>query len=75
MQKTVRFNSHEAIPHSTEGSWEQFKITIDDDSSLNLIDMSDSSKVTMARISDIPTDDYINSLIDTKLGVIENGTY
>ena len=60
---------------STEGSWKQFKITIDDDSSLNLIDMSDSSKVTMARTSDIPTDDYINSLIDTKLGVIENGTY
>lgn len=60
---------------STEGSAKQFKITVNDSSSLNLIDMSDSSKVTMARISDIPTDDYINSLIDTKLGVIENGTY
>ena len=23
----------------------------------------------------IPSDDYINSLIDTKLGVIENGAY
>lgn len=63
------------VNSSTEGSWKNFKITIDDDSSLNIIDMSDSSKVTMARISDIPTDDYINSLIDTKLGVIENGTY
>lgn len=63
------------VNSSTEGSWKQFKITIDDDSSLNLIDMSDSSKVTMARTSDIPTDDHINSLIDTKLGVIENGTY
>lgn len=60
---------------STEGSAKQFKITVNDSSSLNLIDMSDSSKVTMARTSDIPTDDYINSLIDTKLGVIENGTY
>lgn len=60
---------------STEGSAKQFKITVNDSSSLNLIDMSDSSKVTMARISDIPTDDYINSLIDTKLGAIENGTY
>lgn len=63
------------VNSSTEGSWKNFKITIDDDSSLNIIDMSDSSKVTMARISDIPTDDYINSLIDTKLGAIENGTY
>lgn len=60
---------------STEGSTKQFKITVDDSGSLNIIDMSDSSKVTMARTSDIPTDDYINSLIDTKLGVIENGTY
>lgn len=60
---------------STEGSTKQFKITVNDSSSLNLIDMSDSSKVTMARTSDIPTDDHINSLIDTKLGVIENGTY
>lgn len=25
--------------------------------------------------ADIPSDDHINSLIDTKLGVIENGTY
>lgn len=63
------------VNSSTGGSAKQFKITIDDDSSLNLIDMSDSSKVTMARTSDIPTDDHINSLIDTKLGVIENGTY
>ena len=60
---------------STEGSAKQFKITVNDSNSLNLIDMSDSSKVTMARTSDIPTDDHINSLIDTKLGVIENGTY
>ena len=69
------WNRGVTVNSSTEGSWKQFKITIDDDSSLNLIDMSDSSKVTMARISDIPTDDYINSLIDTKLGAIENGTY
>ena len=26
-------------------------------------------------IEDVPTDDHINELIDTKLGVIENGTY
>lgn len=26
-------------------------------------------------VGTIPTDDHINSLIDTKLGVIENGTY
>lgn len=28
-----------------------------------------------AKTTDIPTDAHINSLIDTKLGVIENGTY
>ena len=28
-----------------------------------------------AKSEDIPTDDHINGLIDTKLGVIENGTY
>ena len=30
---------------------------------------------TLAQKTDIPTDDHINSLIDTKLGVIENGSY
>lgn len=30
---------------------------------------------TVARSSDIPTDDHINELINTALGVIENGTY
>ena len=29
----------------------------------------------LAQKTDIPTDDHINSLIDTKLGVIENGSY
>ena len=32
-------------------------------------------KTTLAKKTDIPTDDHINSLIDTKLGVIENGSY
>lgn len=30
---------------------------------------------TLAQKADIPTDDHINSLIDAKLGVIENGAY
>ena len=30
---------------------------------------------SMAKTSDIPTDDHINELIDAKLGVIENGSY
>jgi hypothetical protein len=30
---------------------------------------------SIARTADIPTDEYINSLIDAKLEVIENGTY
>jgi hypothetical protein len=29
----------------------------------------------IALMGDIPTDDHINSLINTALGVIENGTY
>lgn len=29
----------------------------------------------IARTADMPTDEHINSLIDVKLGVIENGTY
>lgn len=28
-----------------------------------------------AKTEDVPTDDHINSLINTALGVIENGTY
>lgn len=28
-----------------------------------------------AQLVDVPDDDHINSLIDTALGVIENGTY
>jgi hypothetical protein len=34
-----------------------------------------SNTIEYALKSDIPTDEYINSLIDTKLGVIENGSY
>lgn len=34
-----------------------------------------NENVEYALKSDIPTDEYINSLIDTKLGVIENGSY
>lgn len=30
---------------------------------------------TLAQKTDIPTDDHIDELIDTKLGVIENGSY
>ena len=30
---------------------------------------------TLAEKTDIPTDAHINSLIDTRLGVIENGAY
>ena len=30
---------------------------------------------TIARVTDIPSDDHINSLINAALGVIENGTY
>ena len=30
---------------------------------------------TLAEKTDIPTDSHINNLIDTKLGVIENGSY
>ena len=34
-----------------------------------------ANNVLQQLASTIPNDDHINSLIDTKLGVIENGTY
>lgn len=41
--------------------------------------LTDADKTEIARMTaelvDCPTDDHINGLIDTKLGVIENGTY
>ena len=57
-----------------------------EDTSLLWIDTSDNSDddapgggnvdlTGYAKIEDIPTDDHINNLINTALGVIENGTY
>lgn len=36
---------------------------------------SQSKGTRLAKVSEIPTDDHINELINTALGVIENGTY
>ena len=53
---------------STSGSTKQFKLTIDD---TGVVTATDEDGKETALVSD----DHINSLIDTKLGVIENGTY
>jgi hypothetical protein len=41
--------------------------------------LTDADKAEIAELAaeliDIPTDEHINSLINTALGVIENGTY
>ena len=66
------------LKSSTEGSTKKFKITMDDNSSLKVVNTSDSSEVTMAKTSDIPTDEHINELINTALsaiGVAEEGAY
>lgn len=39
----------------------------------NIADLQ--TKVDELKAAGIPTDEHINSLIDDKLGVIENGTY
>lgn len=41
----------------------------------NSASMDDLSKDQFAMVSDIPTDDHINELINTALGGIENGSY
>ena len=43
--------------------------------SINNLNQVSQYNYTLAKESAIPTDSHINSLIDTKLGVIENGTY
>lgn len=63
------------IGSSTGSSSKVFKIIVDDNSSLKVVNTSNSSEVTMAKTSDIPTDDHINELINMALGVIENGSY
>lgn len=37
--------------------------------------VDDNGKPTEWETADLPTDEHINSLIATALGVIENGTY
>ena len=55
------------LPSSTEGSTKKFKITVDDNSTLKVANTSDSSEVTIAKTSDIPTDDHINELINAAM--------
>lgn len=45
-----------------------------DDYTLTEADKQEIAELT-ASLVDVPTDDHINSLINTALGVIENGTY
>lgn len=60
---------------STADSSKKFKITVDDSGIIKTVNTSDSTEVQFATTSEIPTDDHINSLIDAKLEVIENGAY
>ena len=53
---------------STSGSTKQFKLAIDDTGALLMTDNEGNT-------TPVVSDDHINTLIDTKLGVIENGTY
>ena len=66
------------LSSSTANSTKKFKITVDDNSSLKVVNTSNSSEVTIAKTSDIPTDDHINELINTALsaiGIAEEGAY
>ena len=66
------------ISSSTGSSSKVFKIIVDDNSSLKVVNTSDSSEVTMAKTSDILTEDHINELISTalsKIGIAEEGAY
>lgn len=63
------------IKSSTFGSTKKFKITINDDSSVKITNTLDSSTTQLAAASSVPTDHHINELINTALGVIENGSY
>ena len=66
------------IGSSTKSSSKVFKVIVDDNSSLKVVNTSNSSEVTMAKTSDIPTDDHINGLINNALsaiGIAEEGAY
>ena len=58
------------IGSSTGSSSKVFKITVDDNSSLKVVNTSDSSEVTMAKTSDVPTDDHINELINNAVPTV-----
>lgn len=51
----------------------QLKKYTDDSIPINVSELTNDSNY--AKISDIPTDEHINNLINTALGVIENGSY
>lgn len=59
------------------------KVTFTNDTYVGAVIPTGGSAITedtiigwgFAKLSDIPSDTYINSLIDAKLGEIENGTY
>lgn len=43
--------------------------------SINNVNQVSQYNYNLAKTSDVPTDEHINSLINTALGVVENGTY
>ena len=66
-------NNYVILNSSTEGSTKKFKIAIDDNGIIKIINTSDGTEVQL-----IQTDDHINELINTalsKIGVAEEGAY
>ena len=66
-------NNYVILNSSTEGSTKKFKIAIDDNGIIKIINTSDGTEVQL-----IQTDDHINELINTalsKIGIAEEGAY
>lgn len=66
-------NNYLILNSSTEGSTKKFKIAIDDNGIIKIINTSDGTEVQL-----IQTDDHINELINTALnaiGIAEEGAY
>lgn len=60
---------------STEGSKKRFELSVDDSANATLTDVDTGETIGLGGSGGGLTEERVNELIDTKLGVIENGTY
>ena len=60
---------------STEGSKKRFELSVDDGANATLTDVDTGETIGLGGSGGGLTEERVNELIDTKLGVIENGTY